>query len=76
MYIASVFRFCKAAMQVGLAECITSQIISQAQCLHVTKLSLWFAHVPSVQNNISKSVLHRLVCIIASLLKTKVQKLQ
>jgi len=71
MYIASVLRFCKAAMHVGSPESFTSQIIRQAQCLRVTKLSLWFAQVHSVQNNISKSALHGLVCIIASLLRTK-----
>jgi len=30
-------RFCKAAVQVGSPERFTSQIIRQAQCLHVTK---------------------------------------
>jgi len=30
----------------------------------MSKLSLWFAQVHSVQNNISKSALHRLVCLI------------
>jgi len=68
----SSLRFCKAAMQEGLPESFTSQIIRQAQCLQVTNLSLWFAQVHSVQNNISKSALHKLVCIIASLLRTEV----
>jgi len=73
MYMSGVFRFCKAALPVSLPESFTSQIFRQAQCLlHVTKLSLWFAQVRSVQNNISKSALHELVCIIASLLRTKV----
>ena len=47
------------------------KIICQAQCLHVTKLSLWFAQVHRVQNNISKSAMHRSVYIIASLLGIK-----
>jgi len=64
--------FGTAAMQVGLPESFTSQIIRQAQFLHVTKLSLWFAQVRSAQKNMSKSALHRLVCIIAWLLRTKV----
>ena len=39
VYIASVFQFCKAAMHIG-SQSFTSQIIRQAQFLHVTKLSL------------------------------------
>jgi len=53
----------KLRCRYGLPESFTSSIIRQAQCLHVTKLSLWFAQVRSVQNNISKSALHRSVCM-------------
>jgi len=62
-------RFCKAAMQVDLPKRFVTDH-SSAQCLHVTKLPLWFAQVRNVQN-ISKSALHRLICIIASFLGIK-----
>ena len=69
--IASVFKVLQSCGVGGLPETFTSQIIRQAQCLHVTKLSLWFAQVHSVQNNISKSALHGLAWIIASRLGIK-----
>jgi len=71
MYIASVFKVLQSCSARWSPESFTSQIIRQAQCLHVTKLWLWFARVHSVQFNISKSALHRLVCIISSCLGIK-----
>jgi len=70
--VASVFKVlqsCGAGM--ACQKALRHKIIRQAQCLHVTKLSLWFAQVHSVQNNISKSAMHRQVCIIATLLGIK-----
>ena len=67
--VASVFNVlqsCDAGM--ACRKVVRHKIIRQAQCLHVTKLSLWYAQVHSVQNNISKSAMHRSVCVIASLL--------
>jgi len=62
---APAFRlFNKPATHVGSRESSTLQIIRQTQCLHVTNLLLWFAQVHSVQNNIWKSTLDGLVCII------------
>jgi len=72
VYIAGVFKVMQSCDAGRLEESFSSQIIRQAQCLRVTKLSLWFAQAHGVQNNISKSALHGLVCIIASLLRTKV----
>jgi len=72
IYVASVYKVLKSCdAGIGLPKSFTSQIIHQAQCLHVTKLSLWFAQARSVQNNISKSALHRLVYIIASFLRIR-----
>jgi len=70
--VASVFKVlqsCDAGMT--CRKVLRHKIIRQAQCLHVTKLSLWFARVHSVQNNIPESAMHRSVCIIASLLGIK-----
>jgi len=72
VYIANVFKVLQSCEAGSLTGSFSSQIIHLVQCLHVTKLSLWFAQVRSVQNDISKSALHRLVCIIASLLRKKV----
>jgi len=63
--LASLFQFCKAATHVGSPECFTSQITCQAQYVHATKFSLWSAQLRSVQSNISKFTLHRLVDVIA-----------
>jgi len=53
LYSEYFLRFCKTAMHVGSPESFMSQIIRQAQCLHVTKLLLWLTQVRSTQNNIS-----------------------
>ena len=68
--------FCSANLQrtESSPESLTSQIIHHTQCLHVTKLSLRFACVQSVKNSISKSALHRLVCILALLSGIKFQQ--
>jgi len=65
IYIAIVYKVLQSCDARRLAGDFYSQIISQAQFLHVTKLSPWFAQVHSVQNNISKSAMHKLICIIA-----------
>jgi len=64
--VFKVLQSCGGGM--ACREVLRHKIIRQAQCLHVAKLSLWFAQVHSVQNNISKSAMHRSVCIIATLL--------
>jgi len=37
----------------GSPESVMSKIITQIQCLQVTKLSVWFSQVQSFQNNVS-----------------------
>jgi len=76
IYKAAVFfRFCKPATQVGSRESFTSQIIRQTQFLHATQLSLWFAQVDSIHNNILMPTLHRLICMLGLLLGSKVQQI-
>ena len=50
--VFKVLQSCGGGM--ACREVLRHKIIRQAQCLHVAKLSLWFAQVHSVQNNISK----------------------
>jgi len=68
IYVASIFKTCKAAVQVLLAGKTSQDFQSSAlfSCHEV-----WFAHVRSVVNNISKSAMHKLVCIIATILGIK-----
>jgi len=61
-------RFCKAAVWVWLAGKTSHDFSSSAL---FSCHELWFAHVRSVVNNISKSALHRSVYIIATLLGIK-----
>ena len=74
VYIASVFKVLQGCDVRWFAGKFCIKDIRQEQYLHITSqlLSLRFAqYVRSVQNNISKSALHRSVCIIASLLGIK-----
>ena len=48
MYIASAFKVLQSCDAGSIAGKFSSQIIRQAQCVHVTKLSRWFAQVRSV----------------------------
>ena len=49
-------------------EATVNNVLAPVSVQYVLSL---FRHVHNVQNNISKSALHRLVCIIATLLKNK-----
>ena len=57
IYVASVFKTCKAAVRVSPAGKTSQDFPSSAlfSCHEV-----WFAHVRSVVNNISKSALHKI----------------
>ena len=68
IYVASVFKTCEAAVRISPAGKTSQDFPSSAlfSCHEV-----WFAHVRSVVNNISKSAMHKLVCIIATLLGIK-----
>jgi len=68
IYVASVFKTCKAACGYRFQKDVTRGFIKRT-VFPVTKL--WFTHVRSVVNNISESALHKSVCIIATLLGIK-----
>ena len=72
VYVTSVFKVlqsCGASTALA-GKCYITSFSSSAMCA-VTRLALWLAQVHSVVNNISKSPLHRLVCIIATLFRHK-----
>jgi len=66
IYVASVFKVLQSCMRVSPAG-KTLQEVSSSALFSCHKV--WFAHVRNVVNNISKSALHKSVCIIATLLR-------
>ena len=64
--VAIVFKVLQSGVGVAWRKKLRHKIINQACCLFCHKAFAVFRHVHSVQNNISKSALHRLVCIIAT----------